>query len=144
MKIARVFHADHGVSPGLIAWAAESAAPAEGGFFLRTLALPDGEPDLLNGLYGPASGDAPVTEYEVEWRRRSEDRPSSRIAVGRPKRPTRLVTIIGVASTEGVTVFTCYGGPAAEREPGDPSLAGDADAQERSRAFWAHHALADE
>lgn len=144
MKVARVFHADHGVSPGLIAWAVESAAPAEGGFFLRTLALPDGEPDLLNGLYGPASGDGPVEEGEVIWRRRSEDRPPSRIAVGRPKRPTRLVTIIGVASPDGVTVFTCYGGPAAEREPGDPSLAGDAAALERARAFWAEHALADE
>jgi hypothetical protein len=144
MEIVRVYHADHGVSQALMAWAVAAAAPAEGGFFLRTLTLPEGEADLLNGLYGPASGDAPVPEGEVTWRRRSEDRPPSRIAAGRPKRPTRLVTIIGVASPDGVTVFTCYGGPAAEREPGDASLQGDPDGLARATAFWAEHALADE
>jgi hypothetical protein len=139
----KVYHADHGVSETLLAWAGAPAAPAEGGFFLRTLTIPDGEADLLNGLYGPASGDAPVGDGEVFMAVRSQDRPPSRM-VRRPKRPTRLVTIIGVAAPDEVTVFTCYGGPAAEREPGDASLASDPSGAAAAAAFWAEHALAAE
>ena len=59
-----------------------------------------------------------------------------------PKRPTRFITIIGIADGADVTVFTAYGGPAAEREPNDPTIAENPDAVAAARAFWSDHALA--
>ncbi len=56
--IAKVFHADHGVDSETLAWAVSEIRPE--GFFLRTITLPEGSPSLLNNLYGPVCGDAPV------------------------------------------------------------------------------------
>jgi hypothetical protein len=137
-KSLKVFHADHGVSEDTLTWA---LSQIEGdGFFLITLTLPEGHADLLNGLYGPIVGDAPITDSEVHFTRRSEDRPLSRM-VARPKRPTRLLTLIGTRTGDAVVVYTAHGGPAAEREPGDKSLATDAE-RAASDAFWQAHALA--
>jgi len=134
-----VFHADHGVSSEVIAWALAEIAPT--GFFLRTLELPAQFGDLQNALHGPVCGDEPVTDAEVVFFQRSADRPSSRM-VRRAMRATRLMTIIGIVNAEGdVTVFTAHGGPAAEREVGDASLVGDEAATLASAEFWATHAL---
>ncbi len=138
-QIVKCFHADHGVTPETMAWAVEQIAPE--GFFLRTLTLPPEHPDLENGLWGPASGDAPVHEGEVHYAARSPDRAPSRM-VARAKRPTRLLTVIGTASPEGVMLFTAFGGPSAEKEPGDRSLVPGTPDHDRSVAFWAQHALA--
>jgi len=132
------FHADHGISEDTIRWAVETISPS--GFFLRTLTLPAGYKDVMNALYGPASGDEPIKESAVHYAKRSPDRPPSRM-IAKPSRPTRKITIIGMAEGGKVTVFTCYGGPAAEREPADPTLS-DAE-RSAATAFWAEHALAD-
>lgn len=136
----KVHHADHGVTADTLAWALGVIKPT--GFFIRTLTLPEEHPDLLNALYGPASGDAPVSESEVHYTQRSEDRPMSRM-VARPKRPTRLLTIIGMGGDNSPVVFTAYGGPAAEREPGDRGL-DTPEEKAAAEAFWASHALASE
>ena len=133
-----IFHADHGISRETIEALVERLNPQ--GFFLRTVELPAGAPDAMNALHGPASGDAPVPETEVTYKQRSPDRPMSRM-VARAPRPTRMVTIIGMAAPgQPVKVFTCYGGPAAEREPGDKSLGTDAE-KAAAQKFWAEHAL---
>lgn len=136
--IANVFHADHGVSNETLMWALSQINPA--GFFLRTLELPEGHCDLLSALYGPLAGDAPVSDDVVSFVKRSEDRPASRM-INMPKRPTRLVTVIGIVKEDGVTIFTAYGGPCAPREVGDATLATDEEKKE-SADFWAQHALA--
>lgn len=136
----KVFHADHGVAEETLAWAVAQVVP---GFFARTFELPPGAPDLLNSLYGPASGDAPVGEEEVLRRHRSPDRPLSRM-VRRPSRPTRLLTVIGIAPMTGeeAVIYTAYGGPMASREPGDASLVLGSPEHQEAVAFWATHALA--
>lgn len=136
----KIFHADHGVAEETLAWAVSQVVP---GFFARTFELPAGAPDLLNGLYGPACGDPPVGEEEVLRRHRSPDRPLSRM-VRRPQRPTRLLTVIGIAPMTGeeAVVYTAYGGPMAAREPGDASLVLGSPEHEEAVAFWATHALA--
>lgn len=139
MKIAKVFHADHGVSEETLAWAIETIAPE--GFFLRTLTLPETHSDLLNALYGPASGDEPIDDEKVVAFERGNGRGTSR-GIALPKRPTRLLTVIGMVSEGAAVIFTAYGGPAAEREPTDPSIANDPQAIETARAFWKDHALA--
>ncbi len=136
----KVFHADHGVSESTLVWALAQINP--NGFFLRTLTLPEGHVDLLNALYGPSAGDAPVSDDQVHFVKRSEDRPPSRM-VKLPKRPTRLITLIGIQADGEVTIFTAYGGPAAEREPGDPTLRTDEE-KAAAVAYWATHALASE
>jgi hypothetical protein len=132
-----IHHRDHGVPESLVRWALDQIKPS--GFFLQTLRIPDSAPDLLNALYGPRAGDRPVLEARMG--QRSADRPPSRL-VDLPPRPTRLLTVIGTATPEGVVVFTAHGGPSAEREPGDPSLEGDVGARAASAAFWGQHALA--
>jgi hypothetical protein len=139
MKIVKCFHADHGVTESLMAWAIEQVQPS--GFFLRTLTLPEGYASLANGLYGPAAGDPDVEESEARYVQRTADRPPSRM-VARAPRPSRLLTIIGVAEGDDVTVFTAYGGPAAEREPGDPTLKLGTPERDAAVAFWSKHALA--
>lgn len=140
MKVVKVFHADHGVSDELIQWAVNEIQPT--GFFLRTLEIPEQFGGLDNALYGPRSGDEPIADSDVHMKQRSPDRPHSRM-VKRPKRQTRLMTIIGMANPDGVTVFTAYGGPAAEREPGDVTLQTDAEKAAAAK-FWSEHALSDE
>ncbi len=135
-----VFHTDHGVTLATLDWALAQIQPT--GFFLRTLTLPDSHVDLENGLYGPSSGDAPIQESEVYYAKRTEDRPESRMITKGIKRATRLITLIGMCNPDGsVTVFTAYGGPAAEREPNDPTLRTDEE-KSAAAAFWAVHAIA--
>lgn len=137
--ITKIFHADHGVSPETLQRVIDSL-DLQPGFFLRTTQLPLLVPSIENALYGPESGDAPVAEDRVFYAKRSEDRPPSRM-IDLPKRLTRTVTVIGMNNPEGVTLFTAYGGPAAEREPGDASLKTDAEKQ-AAIDFWSVHALA--
>lgn len=137
-NIIKIHHADHGIPPEVIQALVTQLNPE--GFFLKTLPLPEGTPDVLCGIYGPNMGDAPVPEAEVTYKQRTPDRPMSRM-VARPQRPVRIVTLIGTTTPEGVLVFTCYGGPQAEREPGDPSLQNDPAALEAAKRFWSQHAL---
>lgn len=134
----KVFHADHGVSTKHIEDLALLSVPHRG-FFLRTLRLPVGFDDLMSGLWGPAAGDPPVPDSEVQMKVRN-NRPGPSRMVARPHRSTRLMTMIGIRDDNGVTFFTIYGGPAAPREPWDPSM-NDAERAE-SREFWSKHALA--
>ena len=136
--VVKVFHADHGVSEGTLAWAVAQVAPS--GFFLQTLTLPEGHADLQSNLYGPASGDAPVSG-EILVRDANDAFRGATPFVNLPPRPTRLLTVIGMAKGSEVTLFTAYGGAAAERIPSDPSLADDPEGKAKSEAFWAVHAL---
>jgi|SRR5271157_117791 len=141
LVIANIFHADHGISRETLEWALSELCPT--GFFLRTLMLPETRPDLSNALYGPKSGDAPIAEGSVHYTKRSDDRPPSRM-VALPSRPTRLLTVVGMVEGESVTIYTAYGGPAAEREPGDPTITAGSSEHKAAAAFWAEHALASE
>lgn len=143
--ITKIFHVDHGVSPETLQRVIDLMVREQGrrlvpGLFIYTRPLPEGAPSVENALYGPKSGDAPVAEDRVFYAKRSEDRPESRM-IDLPKRLTRTVTVIGVYDPAGVTVYTVYGGPAAEREPGDASLKTDAEKQ-AAIDFWSVHALA--
>lgn len=136
--IAKIFHADHGVSEATLAWAVEHINPE--GFFLRTLTLPPEHADLTNNLYGPSAGDAPV-KGEVMVRDVNDEWRGATPFVNLPPRPTRKLTVIGLEEDGKVTLFTAYGGPSAERIPSDPSLADDPEGKARAEAFWAQHAL---
>lgn len=135
----KLLHADHGMTDELVRELVSRVSPAE--FFAKTLELPEGVPDAMSAIHGPIAGDPPVPDAEVVMKQRSSDRPMSRM-VARAPRPTRKVTIIGSFEPDGsVTVYTCFGGPLAPREPGDESMAGDEAAIAESKAFWAQHAL---
>lgn len=146
-------HTDHGLLPQHWGWimdvAGEHRAHCEKAGtpltpLIRTVELPGSTPDVDNALYGPACGDAPVTDAEVTLERRG-DRPWADRLVARPKRPSRLLTIIAVPEFRDVpekgkrlVCFTAYGGPQAPQHPDDP---GNRD-PEGARKFWAEHALA--
>lgn len=127
--------------PSHIAWLTLHFADRTG-FFLETVELPAELPPLACGLHGPLVGDAPVLEFEVTYRQRG-DRPGSSRLCSRPVRPTRLLTVIaGPEGEDPCVLYTAFGGPAAPREPFDPSL-GEGAVLEASRSFWAVHALSE-
>jgi hypothetical protein len=83
-------------------------------------------------------GDEPVDEREVVRIVRN-GRPCESRMIERAMRPVRIMTVI--IGPDGM-LYTAFGGPPAEREPGDPSLAEDPDALRAAQAFWKLHALA--
>jgi hypothetical protein len=111
-------------------------------FFSTTFKLPDWAPALENALYGPSCGDEPVPESEVFYAARPPRTWNSRL-VDRPKRLTRIITVVGGPSKPGATdcvLYTVYGGAVAPREMTDPNIT-RADLDEAAK-FWAQHALA--
>ena len=140
LSVIKCYHADHGVSLDTMEWAVNAIAPRPTGFFMEQLVLPEGHVDLKNNLYGPASGDEPV-RGEVLVRDGDDAWRGATPFIDRSPRPTRLLTVIGVIEGSSVTIYTAYGGPAAERVASDPSLADDPEGRAASAAFWKVHAL---
>lgn len=136
MSLPAIYHGDHDIPPGLIAWVVARQAP---GLFAVTV---DTEREYPCGLFGPAMGDNPIEDGEVTLVKRSPDRPPSRL-VPYPRRTRGKITVIGARGATVATsqVFTAYGGPLAPREPGDPSLVEGSPEHAESVAFWAQHAL---
>lgn len=137
MKISKIYHADHGVDPADIIAAVEKARVSIG-FFNITV---EGEKLHICRMYGPKCGDEIVSSTEVQFVQRTPDRPPSRI-ISMPARMSRKLTVIGVKDENGdLEIYTSYGGPSAEPEPGDGALKGSAEWMQRAIHFWSQHAL---
>ena len=107
---------------------------------IETFELPEEAGTVACALYGPALGDPPVSEDQVQYRVRPGRSWPSR-TVARPVRPTRTLTVVaGPHGGDDLVLFTCHGGPAAPPEVNDPNLE-PAD-RAASLAFWNDHALA--
>jgi hypothetical protein len=138
LTISKASHLDHGLSTAHIEWLTRAlneriAAGEAPGVSVHTFTIPSSLPGLHTALLRTAEGVRVEPRGSREW--------PSRV-VDRPMRWTRQCTaVVGPHEVEEHVLFTAYGGPAAPREPGDPSLTADADKAE-SEAFWAHHALA--
>jgi len=136
-----VLHADHGITQqqqNFIADHIRAQAPA--GFFILQINIPESLGSVQNAMYGPASGDAPVSEQAVRYEARGDREWADRL-IAQPSRPCAYVQAIGMPDAEGnFTLFTVYGGPLAPQHPDDPSNA----TPDASREFWSEHALASE
>lgn len=129
-------HDDHDLTPEHTTHV-DKVFPKETGFHLLTVEMPEGLPDLPNGLYGPTCGDDPVPEDQVSYVVRGDRDWEDRVT-DKPRRPSRKLTMIGSREwDDSITLYTAHGGPPAAQNPADPSC-GD---QEESKAFWATHAL---
>jgi len=138
MVILPESHLDHGLTPEQRAWLLATLSDREG-FFIVTVELPPELGTVPCGLHGPRMGDPPVPEEQVRWASRGDRAWPSRLTSTAP-RPTRQVTVI--AGPEGdipTALYTAFGGPLAPREPGDPTLEGEALVEAQS--FWSEHAL---
>lgn len=166
MIIHKDSHIDHAITPDQWAYILEQFKDRSA-FFIETVELPEGLGHVMNGLYGPSCGDAPVPESEVYYARRGDRAWTSRMT-RMPARPTRFVRVIAGPHDGHVCVlFTAYGVaskdmPAAPKEPEDlvaqmQALAlteltpmHDEEAEKlrnqlrESQRFWADHALATE
>jgi hypothetical protein len=142
LKVHPASHVDHVGSDIIDSVLAKFADRS--GFFIESFELPEGQ-TVECGLYGPACGDAPVTDAAVRMEARPGRENLSRL-IDLPMRPTRTLTVIaGPTKDEDGTehacvLYTVYGGPVAPREPTDPTLPDHE--REASEAFWAEHALA--
>ena len=138
MKITSAAHLDHTLTSAHIAFILDRFGDRTG-FFLETVALPDGLDPLPCGLHGPLLGDKPVHEEECSYEVRGQRAGASRLCA-RPARLVRTLTVIaGPYEGEPCVLYTAFGGPAAPREPWDTDL--DDEGRAASRAFWAEHAL---
>jgi len=126
-------HLDHGLSQAHMKFVVDTVGDREG-FFLLTEEMPAELDDLPCGLHGPTMGDEPIDESQVSYEVRNERPGPSRLTT-RPFRPSRLITMVGWNET----LFSAWGGPAAEREPWDSSLSPEE--KKDSLSFWAGHAL---
>lgn len=135
-----VYHADHGINSKQMDFIkSEIANSSPAGFFVKTIKIPGKLGKVRNALYGPASGDPPVSESVVSYRPRG-DRPWSDRVVSWPTRPVDYVQAIGMPDQNDpkkIVLFTVYGGPLAPQHPDDPGNR-DVDA---SKKFWSEHAL---
>lgn len=133
-------HLDHGLKPAHLEYLTKRFADRTA-FFIETIELPTYLPTVPCGLYGPAMGDEPVLESEVTYRVRDGRAGPTRTCTGwrRGRRTWKLTVVAGPHEGQPCVLYTAYGGPAAPREPWDPSLSPEEAAE--SRAFWAVHAL---
>ena len=136
-----LFHADHGLDEAHLRLIDEVIAQKDGvGFFIEAVELPDSVGELMSALYGPAAGDDPVQESEVEYVVRNGRAGPSRM-VNRPHRPVRTMIVIGIADHEKSRIFTAYGSHiAAPREWWDSTMKPH-EAYEAAQV-WMTHALA--
>jgi hypothetical protein len=134
-------HVDHGISEEQMQHVLRSLGDGTadvvvgpfGTFFIATVDL-GGLGTAPCALHGPATGEPPVPEEEVEYAKRG-NRPNESRLTSRP--PTRSSKVTAIVS--GGVLITAFGGPLAPKEPGDPSLKPGEKAE--SEAFWSQHAL---
>lgn len=137
-------HLDHKVDPQVIEWALQALEHSDSAgdhAFVQTVAYPEYLPPTACDLIGPATGQEPVPEERVEYRVRGSRKWASRVSKFIMVSYVRTITVVSGPheGTNGV-VYTIYGGPAAPREPGDPTL-GSMEEIKQIREFWALHAL---
>jgi hypothetical protein len=138
LTISKASHLDHGLSTAHLEWLTRAlneriAAGESQGVSVHTFVIPASLPGLHTALVRTTEGVQMEKRGSREW--------PSRV-VDQPMRWTRQCTaVVGPHDGEEHVLFTAYGGPQAPREPGDPSLTGEAEKAE-SEAFWAAHALA--
>lgn len=132
-------HLDHGLTGAHLEFIKKKYSDRDG-FFIETLTLPEDLEPVESGLYGPLMGDEPIKDGVIEQVR--GDREYASKCIDLPVRKTRLLTIIaGPHEEHKCMLYTSYGGPAAPREPGDPSLF-KAEEVKAAEEFWSEHALA--
>lgn len=137
--VSKDSHVDHGLTAEQLSWVVAHFADRTG-FFIGGVELPEGLGTVPCGLHGPTMGDEPVAEAEVFYAKRGTRANDSRLCKREP-RQVRLVTVIaGPHGSEPMVLYTAFGGPLAEREPGDPGLK-TPEEQAKAKEFWATHAL---
>lgn len=156
IRIHEDSHLDHGIPKPVVEFVLKQFRDRTE-FFIETITLPE----VIEHRHGLDHWQAPgavfaetkvdpvpcglhldVPESEVHYAKRGDREYKSRLC-NRPPRMVREVTIIAGVSSEhpdaGMILFTIFGGPAAPREPGDPSLEGEA--LEESEKYWKSAAL---
>lgn len=156
IRIHEDSHVDHGIPKVVVDFILKSLR-GRTGFFIETITLPE----IIEHRHGLDYWQAPgqvfaetkvepvpcglhldVPESEVHYAKRGDREYTSRLC-NRPPRMVREVTVIAGLHRDlpdvGMILFTIFGGPAAPREPGDPSLEGEA--LEESKEFWKSAAL---
>lgn len=148
MKISlhKESHLDHdGVTDAHVALALglDPTEHADGPFYVFSVTMPDELGALPCGLYGPACGDAPVKDSDVEMIVREGRKGASRLLLSGAARPSRVMTIVAGPHPKdpsvGLILHTIYGGPVAPQEPTDPYLAEEN--RPASVSFWGEHGL---
>ena len=150
IKIIAESHSDHNLTDAHCDYAlgyaqAQLDCSGAGGVCIISVELPELYDTVPCALVGPAVGGEPVPESEAHYAKRGDRPYLSRVVVDAPQSQTNIITVVvGPHEEEPHVLYTMYAGPAAPREPGDPSLEGDELELQRSQEFWAKHALSSE
>lgn len=92
MIIHEKSHADHAITHDQWVYIVTQFGDRSA-FFIETIELPEALGTVMNGLYGPSCGDAPVLESEVYYAPRGVRAWDSRMTK-MPARPTRFVRVV--------------------------------------------------
>lgn len=136
-----IAHDDHGLSEEHLRLIDERLSEWDGSFVLIHTQIPEGYPPLPSALYGPAAGDAAITEGQVVYKKRGGRAFPSRL-IELPNRPARNMVIVAGPGRGGPIIYTAYGTQAdsvSPREPWDKSMNDEERAE--AEAFWSKHAL---
>lgn len=166
MKKHAESHLDHNLTVAQIDHVMQRFADRDA-FFIETIELPIELGTVPCGLHGPLVGDSPVPEEEVTRVARGTRAWTSRLVDRVPQQVRTITVIAGPheepcpechgsGEVHGVErlwpcqdcrgtkvlkhaciLYTCYGGPCAPQEPGDPGCRD----VEASTKFWTEHAL---
>ena len=138
-----IAHDDHDLQSEHLELIDQALAKWDGSFIKWVLTLPDHLPSIPSALYGPAAGDAPITEEQVTYEKRN-DRPGPSRLIDAPMRPARNLVVIGMKVGDGtLMLFTAYGTQANEVSPREWWDSGMKPHEAIEAAtFWSEHALA--
>ena len=140
LVVHKASHVDH-VADAVIQAVLEAHKETEnpdGKVLVVEVPLPE-DMRLACRLRGPAVGDPPVPEDEVVYViREGRDWPS-RMVLRPPVFTAVLTVVMGPYGGDPLVLYTCYPGPAAPKEPGDPGLL--LEEKDAAIKFWAEHAL---
>ncbi len=134
-----VLHNDHGITDRQMDYIARTVMTIlsdDEGFFIKQISIPCELGLVPCGLYGPDFGDKPIADNDVSYTARGNRVWKDRM-IDLPPRAIDYVQVIGSVADGNYVAFTVYGGPLAPQHPDDPS---NQDV-ERSKKFWAEHAL---
>ena len=134
-------HADHNLTNKhweMVDQIHDSGLYKEGQFFVEVIALTDPKHHLPSALYGPAAGDAPITDDQVEYKVRNE-RPGPSRLIDKPCRPAGFMVVIGIAQKLTITAYGTQSTSPSPREWWDAGMKPH-EAIEAAK-FWSEHAL---
>lgn len=137
-------HSDHGITKKQLEFIQHKRVLLEfsdGTFIKMVIELPQNIGTVESSLYGPKSGDKPVMEKEVFYKRRGNRNGETRM-LDKPKRLVSKICVIGIRNGVAFTMYGTQSDKPSPMEVWDKKFKYlSSNEQEEIRKFWKEHAI---